>query len=168
MDIAIIPTSPGQIESFHRALDVVARERKYLALLEAPPLSQVREFVMDLIQKGGLQFVAAVEDEVVGWCDIQRHGFPSHAHRGTLGMGIVPAYRGRGLGLRLIQATLVQAWAARFVRIELDVHADNARAIALYEKVGFVREGVARDAVFIDGEYRDAINMAIVDRANAA
>jgi hypothetical protein len=34
MDIAIIPTSPGQIESFHRALDVVARERKYLALLK--------------------------------------------------------------------------------------------------------------------------------------
>ena len=98
MDIAIIPTSPGQIESFHRALDVVARERKYLALLEAPPLPQVREFVMDLIQRGGLQFVAAVEDEVVGWCDIQRHGFPSCAHRGTLGMGIVPAYRGRGLG----------------------------------------------------------------------
>ena len=83
-------------------------------------------------------------------------------------MGIVPAYRGRGLGLRLIQAALAQAWAARFVRVEIDVHADNARAIALYEKVGFVREGVARDAVFIDGEYRDAINMAIVDRANAA
>ena len=160
MDIAIIPTSPEQIESFHRALDVVARERKYLALLEAPPLTQVREFVMDLIQKGGLQFVAAVEDEVVGWCDIQRHGFPSRAHRGTLGMGIVPAYRGRGLGLRLIQAALVQAWAARFVRVGLDVHGDNARAM-----VGFVREGVARDAVFIDGEYRDAINMAIVDRA---
>lgn len=168
MDIAVIPTTPEQIESFHRALDVVARERKYLALLEAPPLTQVREFVMDFIQKGGLQFVAAVEDEVVGWCDIQRHGFPSRAHRGTLGMGIVPAYRGRGLGLRLIQAALAQAWAARFVRVELDVHADNARAIALYEKVGFVREGVARDAVFIDGEYRDAINMAIVDRANAA
>lgn len=103
MDIAIIPTSPERIESFRRALDVVARERKYLALLEAPPLTQVREFVMDFIQKGGLQFVAAVEDEVVGWCDIQRHGFPSRAHRGTLGMGIVPAYRGRGLGLRLIK-----------------------------------------------------------------
>jgi RimJ/RimL family protein N-acetyltransferase len=168
MGIAIIPASAEQIESFHRALDVVARERKYLALLEAPPLTQVSEFVMDLIQKGGLQFVAAVEDEVVGWCDIQRHRFPSRAHRGTLGMGIVPAYRGRGLGLRLIQAALAQAWAARFVRVELDVHTDNARAIALYEKVGFVREGVARDAVFIDGEYRDAINMAIVDRANAA
>ena len=162
------PDKPEHIESFHRALDIVARERKYLALLEAPPLSQTREFVMDFIQKGGLQFVALAEGEVVGWCDIQRHGFPSRAHRGTLGMGIVPAYRGRGIGLRLIQATLAQARVARFVRVELDVHADNARAIALYEKVGFVREGVARDAVFIDGEYRDAINMAIVDRANAA
>ena len=168
MDIAVIPTSPEQIESFHRALDVVARERKYLALLEAPPLTHVREFVMDLTHKGGLQFVAVAEGEVVGWCDIQRHGFPSGAHRGTLGMGIIPAWRGRGLGSRLIQAALAQAWAACFVRVELDVHADNARAIALYEKVGFVREGVARDAVFIDGEYRDAINMAVVDRANAA
>jgi RimJ/RimL family protein N-acetyltransferase len=48
------------------------------------------------------------------------------------------------------------------------VHADNARAIALYERIGFVREGVARDAVFVDGQYRDAISMARVDRGNAA
>jgi RimJ/RimL family protein N-acetyltransferase len=168
MDIAIVPTRPEHIESFHRALDIVARERKYLALLEALPLAQTREFVMGMIEKGGLQFVALANREVVGWCDIQRHGFPSRAHRGTLGMGIVPAYRGRGVGLRLIQATLARARLDRFVRVELDVHADNARAIALYEKVGFVREGVARDAVLVDGEYRDAIYMALVDRANAA
>ena len=168
MDIAIVPTEPEHIESFHRALDIVARERKYLALLEAPPLPQTREFVMDFIQKGGLQFVALADGEVVGWCDIQRHGFPSRAHRGTLGMGVVPAYRGRGIGLRLIRATLAQAQVAHFVRVELDVHADNARAIALYDKAGFVREGVARDAVFVDGEYRDAINMAVVDRGNVA
>src|SRR5271156_2685359 len=121
MDIAIVPTEPEHIESFHRALDIVARERKYLALLEAPPLTQTREFVMGFLQKGGLQFVALADGEVVGWCDIQRHGFPSRAHRGTLGMGIVPAYRGRGLGLRLIQAALAQAWAAPFVRGGLDV-----------------------------------------------
>ena len=166
MDIAVIPTSPEQIESFHRALDIVARERKYLTLLEAPPLEPTRQFVLDNTENGDLQFVALAEDEVVGWCDVRRHVFPAHAHRGTLGMGIVPAWRGRGLGLRLVKAILEQARQAGFVRIEFDVHADNACAIALYEKVGFVREGVVRDAVFVDGEYRDAIAMAIVDRGN--
>jgi RimJ/RimL family protein N-acetyltransferase len=83
-------------------------------------------------------------------------------------MGIVPSYRGCGFGLRLITATLAQARKAGFVRVELCVHSDNARAISLYDKVGFIREGVQRDAVCIDGEYRDAIMMAIVERENAA
>jgi RimJ/RimL family protein N-acetyltransferase len=167
MDIAIVPIAPEHIEGFHRALDVVARERKYLTLLEAPPLEQTRQFVLNGIKNGDLQFVALAGDEMAGWCDVRRFFFAAHAHRGTLGMGIVPAYRGRGLGLRLVKAILEQARQAGFVRIEFDVHADNARAIALYEKVGFVREGVVRAAVFVDGEYRDAIAMAIVDRGNA-
>jgi RimJ/RimL family protein N-acetyltransferase len=161
-DTMIAPIAPEHIEGFHQALDIVARERKYLALLEAPPLPQIREFVLNIIKNGDPQFVALADGEVVGWCDIRRHFFATHAHRGTLGMGIVPAYRGRGLGLRLIKTTLEQARNTGFVRIELDVHADNARAIALYDKVGFVREGVVRAAAFIDGEYRDAIAMAIV------
>ena len=83
-------------------------------------------------------------------------------------MGIVPAYRGRGLGLRLLDATLEAAFDASFVRVESDVHADNARAIALYERAGFVREGVTRDAVFVDGDYRDAIAMALIRRTKAS
>jgi RimJ/RimL family protein N-acetyltransferase len=91
---------------------------------------------------------------------ISRHGFPSHAHAGKLGMGIVSAYRGRGLGRRLIETTLHAARDAGIERVELSVHADNSRAVALYEKVGFVREGLARNSVRIDGRYKDAIHMA--------
>jgi RimJ/RimL family protein N-acetyltransferase len=167
-DATIAPTAPEHIESFHRALDTVARERKYLTLLEAPPLQDVREFVLDTIKKGDPQFVAVAKGEVVGWCDIRRHDFPAHAHRGTLGMGIIPAYRGQGLGLRLLKTTVERAGEAGFVRIELAVYVDNTRAIAVYDKAGFVREGVVRDAVLVDGEYRDAIAMALIRRENAA
>ncbi len=59
-------------------------------------------------------------------------------------------------GQRLLEATLVQARRSGFKRIELDVHADNPRAIALYEKAGFVGEGIVRDASLIDGVFRDA------------
>jgi len=166
--VTIAPITPRDVESFHQALDIVARERKYLSFLEAPPLDQTRTFILDRIGRGDPGFVAVVRGEVVGWCDISRYDRQIHAHRGALGMGIVPDYRGRGLGLRLINAALAEARRIGIVRIELSVHSDNARATSLYEKVGFVTEGVQRDAVKIDGQYLDTIMMAIVERKNAA
>ncbi|MBP1845366.1 RimJ/RimL family protein N-acetyltransferase [Rhizobium petrolearium] len=150
------------IESFHKALDMVSRERKYLTFLEAPPLESTREFVLDMIEGGHPQVVAVMGGKVVGWCDIRRHARETHAHCGALGMGIIPGYRDKGLGKRLICAALELACERGFHRVELHVHADNPRAIALYEKVGFVREGVARDAVKIDGRFIDAIQMAVI------
>ncbi|MDC7741757.1 GNAT family N-acetyltransferase [Rhizobium binxianense] len=160
--IRIEPIAAAHIDSFHYALDVAAREKKYLSMLEATPLPQTRDFIMGMIEKGNPQFVAAAGDEVVGWCDISRHFFPSHAHRGKLGMGIIPAYRGKGLGRILIETTLKAAQNAGFMRVELDVYEDNARAIALYEKVGFTREGIVRRAARIDGRFIDAVSMAIL------
>lgn len=160
--ITIEPIRADHIESFREALDKVSRERKYLTLLEAPPLESVRAFVLGMIENGHPQFVAVAESDVVGWCDIRRHDRPSHAHRGTLGMGIIPGYRDQGLGTRLITTTLDAARELGLHRIELDVHADNPRAVALYKKVGFVREGIARDAVKIDGRYIDSIGMAVI------
>jgi RimJ/RimL family protein N-acetyltransferase len=162
----IVPIAPEHIESYWHAIDVIARERKYLTLLEAFPLPQTREFLLGLMQKGDAAFVALAKGEVVGWCDIQRYPFPAHSHRGTLGMGVVPDYRGRGIGARLIDQALSRAFATGFIRVELSVRADNQRALRLYEKVGFVREGVLRDAVFVDGEFHDTIAMALIDRGS--
>ncbi len=161
-DIRIEPIAAAHIDSFHHALDLVAREKRYLSMLEATPLPQTREFVIGMIAKGNPHFVATAQTQVIGWCDISRHFFPSHAHRGNLGMGILPAYRGKGLGRRLIETTLSAAQKSGFARVELDVYEDNARAIALYEKVGFAREGIVRRAARIDGRFIDAISMALL------
>ena len=48
-------------------------------------------------------------------------------------MGVLSAFRGKGLGLRLIRTALQAAWATGITRVELAVYADNAPAIALYE-----------------------------------
>nr|WP_156615370.1 GNAT family protein [Agrobacterium vitis] len=153
---------PDFVESFHQALDAVARERRYLSMLEAPPLERLRDFVADLKHGNNPQFVAFDGARVVGWCDIRRHDREIHAHRGVLGMGIIDGYRGAGLGKRLIETTLAASWEIGLHRVELDAHADNTRAIRLYESVGFLREGVARDAVRIDGRFVDVIHMAIL------
>jgi hypothetical protein len=56
--IDVVPIAPEHVEGYHRALDRVARERKYLTLLEAFPLLQTREFVQSLVEKGDPVFVA--------------------------------------------------------------------------------------------------------------
>jgi RimJ/RimL family protein N-acetyltransferase len=49
-------------------------------------------------------------------------------------------------------------------RIELDVFTFNPRAVHVYEKIGFKREGLLREVMLYDGTYHDAIIMSILDR----
>jgi RimJ/RimL family protein N-acetyltransferase len=165
--IDIIPIQPGLIESFHRALDVVAREKRYLAFLEAPPIEQTRNYVFDNITQGHPQFVALAAGEVIGWCDVVPKPRPIYAHSGVLGMGLLPPMRGKGIGIRLIRRTLEAARSFGFSRIELTVRENNKAAIALYKKVGFEREGLMRQAACIDGAYENVAMMALLFEANA-
>jgi RimJ/RimL family protein N-acetyltransferase len=166
-DVAVAPIAPEHIDSFHQGLDLVARERQYLDISDAGPLAHFRDYIEKQISNGDPFFVALAQGEVVGWCDIERHRFAANVHSGTLNVALVPRFRDRGLGFRLISATLEQARRVGLVRIQLFAHADNPRAIALYRKVGFVEEGVLRDAALMDGKFRDSLLMAKVDRANA-
>ena len=163
MQVEIARIAAEHVEGFHRAVDFVARERKYIAFLEAPPLDSTREFVMNNIAKGYPQFVAVAGGEVVGWCDLIPKSRPIHAHCGVLGMALLPPFRGRGNGTALIQATLSEARRIGLVRFELTVHADNERAIALYKRFGFKKEGTMKAGALIDGHYKDVILMAIVN-----
>lgn len=161
-EIRIEPIREDHIEGFRDALDIVARERKYLIFLEAPPIEASLAYVRDNIAGGHPHMVAVVDGKVVGWCDIRRGSRDAEAHCGSLGMGIIPGYRDRGLGRRLITAVLDAARAAGMHRVELNARVENSRAIALYEKVGFQHEGIARDAVKIDGRYFDSVKMALL------
>ena len=104
--------------------------------------------------------VATSEKEIVGMASLTRfEGRRSHV--GAVGMGVHDAYVGNGLGTRLLSSLLEVAddwWA--LCRTELTVNADNARAIGLYERMGFEREGLLRDYALRGGELIDAVSMA--------
>jgi RimJ/RimL family protein N-acetyltransferase len=162
MTIDIVQIAESHAASFHACLDAVAREKRYLAQIEAPPLDRTLAFVRDSIAKDASQFVALDGDRVVGWCDVFPAWPAARQHRGALGMGVLVAYRGQGVGQRLMAATLAHARSKGLTRVELEVRADNARAIRLYESMGFVHEGRKRKGNRVDGVYCDSLTMALV------
>jgi len=160
--IALRRSTPDDAAGVHRALDAVARERRYLGFLEAPPVESVRAF---LSSPGLVQWAALAGDEIVGWCDGRRSPLEGFRHAGVLGMGLLPGYRGKGLGRALLLATLQSARELGLGRIELEVLESNRAAIALYERHGFEHEGRKRAGRVLDGEPEDVLCMALLFEA---
>jgi RimJ/RimL family protein N-acetyltransferase len=159
---SIVPIAERHIAAFRAALDSVASEKRYLAMLKAPPLKDVRAFIRQNIRRKHPQVVALAGRRVVGWCDILPSPRHTKAHGGVLGIGVVKGFRGRGIGPALVGAALERARAYGLTRVELTVREDNERARALYRRFGFRREGRKRKAVRVDGRYYDLIAMALL------
>lgn len=159
-DILIRPIAEADAEGFRQAVGMVGHERIYIRLTDAPESEGALAFVRSNIDSGNPQFVAEHNGQIIGWCDIVREDYEAEKHSGSLGMGIIPGWRERGIGRRLIEAALEAADAAEISRVELTVNADNERAIRLYENVGFVEEGRKRSARLLEGQFRDVLVMA--------
>ena len=106
------------------------------------------------------RLVAVIDGKVIGCLGLERfEGRRSHV--GQFGVAVHDAYVGRGAGTALLAAALDLAdnWL-NLKRVELSVYADNSRAIALYERFGFEREGVQRAYSWRNGAYADSLTMA--------
>ncbi|MDH3600107.1 MAG: GNAT family N-acetyltransferase [Candidatus Tectomicrobia bacterium] len=162
MDIQIVPVREEYVEGYRACLDLVARERRYIGLVEAPPLDACHAWIAEYIAKHSPYFVALDKEQVVGWCDIKLTDRPGFTHRGNLGMGVHPNYRGRRIGTRLLSACVEQARRMGIERVELEVYASNTRARHLYETFGFIVEGCKTRARKLNGVYDDIIDMVLI------
>jgi L-phenylalanine/L-methionine N-acetyltransferase len=109
---------------------------------------------------GCITICAEIDGRVVGQSHLDvAKGRRSHC--GSLGFGVHDAYRRRGVGSALMAAMVECAdHSLGLRRLELEVFADNAAAIALYRKFGFVVEGRSRGAAIRDGVLADTLHMA--------
>lgn len=160
MSARVVRLAGEHVPGFRALLDDVAREERYLAMLQAPPLEEVRRFVAESIAKERPQFVALLDDVCVGWCDIIEKPREALKHGGVLGVGVAAAHREHGIGSALIERTLSDARGKGFTRVELTVRVDNRRARHLYEKFGFEVEGLCRRHMRVRDTYYDSYLMA--------
>ena len=160
MEITVRHTEPDDTEAIHR---ILSGTRAMAGTLQLPlrSVEGVRKRFSET-PEGLYHLVACVEGEVVGHLGLETHPHRwRRRHVGCLGMAVRDDWQGRGVGTALMEAALDLAdnWL-NLTRIELQVYADNAAGIALYEKFGFEVEGTHRRYAFRGGAYVEAYPMA--------
>ena len=164
MDIEIRHTEPGDYEAIQRIFTMPWAVWGTLQI-PFPSLERWRKRLAEP-PEGTISLVACVEGEVVG--QVGLHTFPHNPRRrhvGGLGMAVRDDWQGKGVGTALMQAAvdLADRWL-NLRRLELTVFVDNAPAVHLYEKFGFVIEGTLVEYAYRDGRYVDTYAMARIRR----
>lgn len=124
-------------------------ERRYLRAIRRSPHAAV------LVAEGP-------EGEIVGRLSIARDPHPASRHVADLGVMVARGFRRRGAGRALMKAAEEWARESGVRKIELHVFPYNTGAIAMYQALGYEREGLRRAHYRRDGEFVDAILMAKV------
>lgn len=109
----------------------------------------------------GVELVCEIDGRAIGHLGMILNHTPRRKHVASFGICVHPDFQGRGAGHALVAEMLRLAdnWL-NLLRIELMVVSDNAPAIALYKKHGFVVEGEARHDLFRAGDYVHSTHMA--------
>jgi ribosomal-protein-alanine N-acetyltransferase len=82
-----------------------------------------------------------------------------------LGYAIDAAFEGQGLMREALEAAIEHVFASlRLHRIQASYIVDNRRSASLLKRLGFVREGLARNYLFINGAWRDHIVTAKLNK----
>jgi len=110
-------------------------------------------------------FLVAVtpENEVVGSIRLYGGRIKAVQHVADLALYVNAEYRDQAVGSRLMKIGLDWAHSSGIIkRVQLEVYARNTRAIRVYEKYGFVKEGHRQRSMFQKGEYLDEYLMALL------
>jgi ribosomal protein S18 acetylase RimI-like enzyme len=127
-----------------------------------PPVGAIQARIFDVDESENSLFLVAKSDgKVIGALTCGGGSLQADYHMTALGVYVAKAWRDQGVGSALMAQAIAWAESSPVVeRVELEVFAQNARAIHVYEKFGFEREGVKRHLYKRHGVAWDMLIMA--------
>jgi RimJ/RimL family protein N-acetyltransferase len=157
------PARPTDAGALSRLFAAVRAEGRWLVTSPSVASEPSEAFFMGEMIRGGdgLVLVAEADGEVVGNVLISLDRNVASAHIGTLSICVAHDWRDVGIGSTLVRAAIDWARERGLLKVALAVFPDNERAIAVYGRAGFVREGLRRRQYRVPGNaFRDELLMA--------
>ena len=125
-------------------------------------LKEEQKYVTDglkLMKKGKkTRFVVTISGAIIASGEIRR-GELRHWHSGDLGISVLAPYRGQGVGRALMEVLIAEARNMGLRMLWLNCFANNAAALHLYKKFGFIQCGILPEALSYKGGFVDELTM---------
>jgi L-amino acid N-acyltransferase YncA len=104
--------------------------------------------------------VAESGDAIVGWGSLNVFNpRPAYRHVADLSVYVERAWRGKGVGHRLLERLIELAREIGYHKMVLATFPTNTGGVRLYERLGFSRVGVYREQGMLDGQWVDTLIM---------
>lgn len=97
---------------------------------------------------------------IVGYISLHISKIEKVKHIGYITTGLMEDYQQQGFATKMFDEMMKWAKSQGLRRLELTVLTHNNPAIGLYEKIGFMIEGIKRESIYMDGLYHDELYMA--------
>ena len=158
MEVNIREAIPDDAQAVASVLNSVILERQYTALTNTVTEDEERVFIKGLCPRSAM-FVAEVDKKVVGIQVIEPDGLARYTdsmrHIATIGTWIQSNFRGYKIGRLLAETSFTFAKAKNYVKIAIQVIADNTRALRFYGNLGFEKIGIAKKHVKFEDRFCD-------------
>lgn len=160
--IVLRPLAPEDAEAFHAAQD--AASQRFTGTRRTFSVAELRDWATSRAVTTDRLDLAVVERATGTWLgELAINDWSPDDHSCNFRIALAPAGRDRGFGTEAARLIVDYVFTHLPIhRISLDVFDFNPRAAHVYERVGFVREGLLRDTLFWDGGYHSSIMMSIL------
>lgn len=118
-----------------------------------------RKLAMSNNSENSIVLIALDHEQIIARAELDGYYSARVRHRAKFSISVKKEYWNQGIGTEMIKRIVEQAKKMKIRVIELEAITDNARAIALYHKMGFADIGIYKDYFYVNGIYKDAVIM---------
>ncbi|MFC0473414.1 GNAT family protein [Halalkalibacter kiskunsagensis] len=138
----------------------IIEQGSYIQKERVRSLEEEHAFINEMKAKDNMYIVVEVNGLARGIARVIRGDLEMKRHTGLFRTWLHEEAQGKGIGKKVMEYTLKWCQTHKLHKLCLTVFASNAIAKGLYEKAGFIVEGVQKEQVYINETYDDEIFMA--------
>ncbi|MDA8236172.1 MAG: GNAT family N-acetyltransferase [Clostridia bacterium] len=164
VEIVLRPAVSEDAREIIDTVSSVSPERSYVLMEKYGKDEETeRKYITDMDRQHNLLLVAVAEGVIVGSLAALQENEgqdPKTTHILNVGLHLTKAYRGLGIGSKMLQYAIDWARERGFRKLEANIFTVNSRSLKLFSNAGFVEEGTRRKQYRIGREFIDEVIVA--------